>query len=135
MIPETGEKPYILVADDDALMIRSLQIILRAAGFNVVGVADGQAALEQIQIQKPQLVILDVMMGRMNGLDACRAIKADPKLRDVLVFLLTARAMPNERQQGLDAGADEYITKPFANSELVARVRQALGVKAASGES
>jgi CheY-like chemotaxis protein len=126
MTNPTQGQPYVLVADDDPLMIRSLQIILRGAGFVVLGVPDGATALQQIRAEKPVLAILDVMMARMNGLDLCRAIKADEDLRDVKVFLLTARAMPSERQQGLAAGADAYITKPFANSELVARVRHAL---------
>jgi DNA-binding response OmpR family regulator len=121
---DMSPQPYVLVADDDALMLRSLQIILRSAGFRVVTVSDGVAALEQMRIEKPLVAILDVMMARLNGLDLCRTIKADPPLQDVKVFLLTARAMPRERQQGLDAGADTYITKPFANADLVARVKQ-----------
>lgn len=119
-----SQVPYILVADDDPLMLKSLQIILRGAGFRVVTVADGVAALEQMRREKPRLALLDVMMARLNGLDLCRAIRADEQLADVKVFLLTARAMARERQQGLDAGADDYITKPFANAALVARVRQ-----------
>ena len=128
MTTANDNMPYIMVADDDPLMIKSLQIILRTAGYRVLGVPDGAAALQQMRTLKPVLVILDVMMARMNGLDVCRVIKSDAELRDIKVFLLTARAMPSERQQGLDAGADAYITKPFANSELVARVRQALGI-------
>jgi len=120
-------QPYILVADDDPLMIRSLRIILRNTGLQVVGVPDGAAALQQIRSHKPLIAILDVMMARMNGLDLCRVIKSDETLRDVKVFLLTARAMPSERQQGMDAGADAYITKPFANADLVMQVRNALG--------
>jgi len=124
-------QPYVLVADDDALMLRSLQIILRGAGFRVVTVSDGVAALEQMRIEKPRVAILDVMMARLNGLDLCRSIKADAELRDIKVFLLTARAMPRERQQGLEAGADSYVTKPFANADLVARVKQVFaGVEA-----
>ena len=120
-------QPYILVADDDPLMIRSLRIILRNVDLRVVGVSDGAAALQQIRSHKPAIAILDVMMARMNGLDLCRVIKSDETLRDVKVFLLTARAMPSERQQGMEAGADAYITKPFANADLVAQVREALG--------
>src|SRR6188474_865666 len=126
-----SQQPYVLIADDDPLMLKSLQIILRGAGFRVVTVSDGVAALEQMRVEKPRVAILDVMMARMNGLDLCRTIKAEDALRDVQVFLLTARAMPRERQQGLDAGADSYITKPFANADLVARVKQVFaGVEA-----
>jgi DNA-binding response OmpR family regulator len=121
-----AQPPYVLVADDDPLMQRSLQIILRGAGVRVETVSDGVAALERIRAEKPRLALLDVMMARLNGLDLCRTIKSDASLKDVTVFLLTARAMPRERQQGLDAGADDYITKPFANADLVAKVRQVL---------
>lgn len=122
-----AQEPYILVADDDPLMIRSLQIILRGAGFRVVAVSDGLAALEQMQHEKPCLALLDVMMPRMDGLEVCRAVRANPALHDLKLFLLTARAMPRERQQGLDAGANDYITKPFAKADLVARLRAAVG--------
>jgi len=121
-------QPYILVADDDPLMIRSLRIILRTCGLEVVGVSDGAAALQQIRSHKPRIAILDVMMARMSGLDLCQVVKSDETLSDIHVILLTARAMPSERQQGLDAGADAYITKPFANAELVTQVRKALGI-------
>lgn len=118
-----AHEPYVLVADDDPLMIKSLQIILRSAGFRVVAVSDGLAALEQMRQERPALALLDVMMPRLDGLDVCRMVRSDPELHDLKVFLLTARAMPRERQQGLDAGADDYITKPFAKADLVARVR------------
>ena len=127
-----SDQPYVLIADDDPLMLRSLQIILRNGGFRVVPVGDGVAALEQMRREKPALALLDVMMARMNGLEVCRTVKSDPALSGVTVFLLTARAMPRERQHGLDAGADEYITKPFANADLLARVRAALGLPATS---
>lgn len=128
MVSLNDNQPYILVADDDPLMIRSLRIILRNVDLQLVGVSDGAAALQQIRSHKPAIAILDVMMARMNGLDLCRVIKSDETLRDVKVFLLTARAMPSERQQGLEAGADAYITKPFANADLVTHVRDALGI-------
>ncbi len=121
------QEPYILVADDDPLMLKSLQIILRGAGFRVVTVSDGLAALEQMQQERPTLALLDVMMPRMDGLEVCRAVRAHAELKDLKLFLLTARAMPRERQQGLDAGADDYITKPFAKADLVTRVRAAAG--------
>jgi len=120
--------PYVLLADDDPLMIKSLQIILRSAGFRVVAVSDGQAALDQMRIERPALALLDVMMPRLDGLEVCRMVRSDPDLRDLKVFLLTARAMARERQQGLDAGADDYITKPFAKADLVARVRAVVPV-------
>jgi DNA-binding response OmpR family regulator len=119
-----SQEPYILVADDDPLVLKSITFILKKAGFRVVTVTDGAAALEQIRIEKPRLAMLDVMMPNMNGLDVCRAIKEDESLKDIPVFLVTARAMVQERERGLRAGADDYITKPFANKFLIDRVRE-----------
>jgi DNA-binding response OmpR family regulator len=116
---------YVLVADDDLLTLKSVGIILRAAGFRVVTVSDGAAALEQLRRDKPRVACFDVMMGAMSGLDLCRLVKSDPALRDVHVILLTARAMERERQEGLAAGADEYVSKPFSNKDLVGRIRAA----------
>ena len=115
--------PYILIADDDPLVLKSIRFILEKAGFFVEAVSDGQQALDRIQQNKPVVALLDVMMPRMNGLDVCRAVKEDPELRDVTVYLVTARAMVEEREKGLAAGADDYITKPFVNKELIERVR------------
>lgn len=120
--------PYVLIADDDPLMIKSLQIILRSAGFRVVAVSDGQAALEQMRLERPALALLDVMMPRLDGLEVCRMVRSDAGLCDLKVFLLTARAMARERQQGLDAGADDYITKPFAKADLITRIRAVVPV-------
>ena len=83
-----------------------------------------QEALDQIYAKRPTLAILDVMMPLMDGLDVCRTVKGDPTLTDIPVFLVTARAMADERERGLAAGADDYITKPFANQELLERVRE-----------
>jgi DNA-binding response OmpR family regulator len=117
------QEPYILVADDDPLVLKSITFILQKSGFRVVTATDGRAALEQIRVEKPRLAMLDVMMPNMDGLDVCRAIKEDESLRDIPVFLVTARAMVQERERGLEAGADDYITKPFANKFLIERIR------------
>jgi len=129
---EDQQPSYVLIADDDPLILKTVGIILRNAGFRVVAVQDGQAALEQIKKDKPALALLDVMMARINGLDLVRLIRADADLEDLTVFLLTARAMPHEKQQGYSAGANDYITKPFSNKDLVARVAAVLDGKAAS---
>jgi len=123
---DSQKSPYVLIADDDPLILKTVGIILRNAGFRVVAVADGQAALEQMQNEKPALALLDVMMARINGLDLVRMVRADGDLEDLTVFLLTARAMPHEKQQGYSAGANDYITKPFSNKDLVARVAAVL---------
>jgi len=126
MNDQQNQEPYILVADDDPLMLKSLRIILRTSGYKIVTVLNGQDAWDRMNLQKPVMAFLDVMMGKINGLDLVRKIRSSTDLRNRTVFLLTARAMPRERQQGLDAGADDYITKPFASSDLLQRVRAVL---------
>lgn len=117
--------PYVLIADDDPLVLRSITFVLERAGFPVRAVTDGAAALEMIRTQAPRVALLDVMMPEMNGLEVCRAVKGDPDTRHIPVFLVTARAMVAERERGLQAGADQYITKPFVNRELIALVTEA----------
>jgi CheY-like chemotaxis protein len=118
--------PYVLVADDDPLVLKSIEFILGRAGFRMRSATDGATALELARDDPPAVALLDVMMPRLNGLEVCRAMKDDPALAEIPVFLVTARAMSAERQLGLDAGADAYVTKPFVNSELVDLVRGAL---------
>lgn len=118
---------YVLVADDDPLVLRSLRFILTRADIPFECVENGAAALALAREKKPVLALLDVMMPEMNGLEVCRAMKADPDLGDVPVILVTARAMSAERQRGLDAGANAYVTKPFVNAELLELVRAAIG--------
>ena len=117
------QDPYVLVADDDSLVLKSLEFILKGAGYRVVTVPDGGAAWDQIHSDPPLLALLDVMMPHLNGLDLCRRIKSDDELKEVKVFLVTARAMAAERERGLQAGADMYITKPFSNKDLIDRVK------------
>ncbi|HKK72042.1 MAG TPA: response regulator [Candidatus Krumholzibacteria bacterium] len=114
---------YVLVADDDPLVLKSIEFILGRAGFHMRTVTDGAEALATARRDPPAVALLDVMMPELNGLEVCRAMKADPALAQVPVFLVTARAMSAERRLGLDAGADAYVTKPFVNSELVELVR------------
>lgn len=120
-MPDT---PYILVADDDALVLKSITFILERTGYRVVTVTNGREAVEQFLAEKPTLALLDVMMPEMDGLEACRRIKSYPRFQSVPLYLVTARAMAQERERGLEAGADDYITKPFANKELLERVKQ-----------
>jgi CheY-like chemotaxis protein len=124
---------YILVADDDALVLRSLTFVLERAGFRIRTATNGAEALALAQDQPPVLAMLDVMMPEMTGLELCRTLKNTPSTKHVPVFLVTARAMVSERARGIAAGADAYITKPFVNKELIEQVRevwdQAMGVE------
>ena len=112
----------IVVADDDA-DIRDLVVFkLQHSGHDIVAVGDGAAAVAACQLDIPDLVILDVMMPGMSGLEACRAMRADPALAGVPVILLTARAQEADIENGFSVGADDYVIKPFSPRELAARV-------------
>ena len=112
----------ILVADDD-LDIRDLVVFkLRQSGHDVVSVGDGASAVEACRVERPDLVVLDVMMPGMSGLDACRELHADADLAGIPVILLTARGQESDVEQGFDVGADDYVVKPFSPRELASRV-------------
>ena len=116
----------ILVADDDVDIRELVEFKLSTLGHDVVAVADGAAAIEACKAQRPDLAVLDVMMPGVSGLDAIRAIRADPALADLPVILLTARAQESDVETGFDSGADDYNKKPFSPRELDSRVQALL---------
>ena len=114
----------ILIADDDAAIRESLERVLQVEGYDTSTVANGLAVLDGVGGDAPDLLILDVMMPRLGGLETCRRLRAAG--RDLPVLMLTARDQVSDRVAGLDAGADDYLPKPFATEELLARVRALL---------
>jgi len=114
----------ILVVDDDRAVRESLRRSLTFNGYTVDMAGDGVTALEQIATQKPDALVLDVMMPRMDGLEVCRKLRSTGV--DLPILVLTARDTVSERVSGLDAGADDYLPKPFALEELLARLRALL---------
>jgi DNA-binding response OmpR family regulator len=116
----------IVVADDDADIRDLVGFKLRQAGHDVETVEDGAAAVAAAQAVQPDLLILDVMMPGMGGLDATRALRLDAALARVPVILLTARAQESDIEQGFGAGADDYVVKPFSPRELASRVAAVL---------
>jgi len=115
---------HILVVDDDQAVRDSLRRSLAFNGYEVELAADGLAALEAIAKRRPDAVVLDVMMPRLDGLETCRRLRSAGE--DLPVLLLTARDAVPDRVAGLDAGADDYLPKPFALEELLARLRALL---------
>lgn len=111
----------ILVVDDDPAVRESLRRSLIFNGYAVVLAADGEEALDKVQSERPDMAILDVMMPKLDGLEVCRKLRSQGD--DIPILLLTARDSVSERVAGLDAGADDYLTKPFALEELLARTR------------
>jgi two-component system OmpR family response regulator len=114
---------HILIADDDAQIRDIVRIGLSQAGFDVSEVGDGAAALAQVQKAMPDLIILDIGMPEMDGLNVCREIR---KESEVPILFLTAQGDEIDRVVGLELGADDYVAKPFSPHELVARVRAIL---------
>ncbi len=122
--------PRILVADDHAMNVDILRTRLAAHGYDVVTAADGEEALVRAREAEPDLILLDVMMPKLDGLDVCRRLRADPALPFVPIVLVTARGDPKDVVAGLEAGGDEYLTKPVDQTALVARVKSMLRIKA-----
>ncbi len=113
----------VLVVEDDVKTGQWLRLYLEREGFTVSIVADGRVAVQTVDAEAPDLVLLDVMLPGMNGFDVCKAIRAGSHIP---IILITARAAEDDRLRGFEAGADDYVTKPFSPREVVARVRAVL---------
>jgi DNA-binding response OmpR family regulator len=110
----------VLVVDDDRVIQQLLEVNLELEGYEVVATAsDGQEALDKVAKLKPDIVILDIMMPKMDGMAVCRRLKADPETANIPVILLSARAQDMDIRDGLDIGANAYLTKPFDPVELL----------------
>jgi CheY-like chemotaxis protein len=116
----------ILIAEDEPDIRELVAFTLRFAGHEVTATANGEEAIQQASQLIPDIIIMDVRMPRMTGYDACRAMKADIVLRDIPVVFLSAKGQDSEIQTGLDAGAEEYLLKPFAPDQLAERVKAIL---------
>jgi len=116
----------ILVADDEPNIVISLEYLLQREGYTVVVARDGQEALDAIARDKPDLVLLDVMMPHKSGFEVCQAVRADSDVRDTRILMLTAKGRETDVAKGLALGADAYMTKPFSTKALVEKVRQML---------
>ena len=113
----------ILIAEDEPDIRELVAFTLRFAGHEVTTTSNGEEALQQASQIIPDIIIMDVRMPRMTGYDACRAMKADAMLKDIPVVFLSAKGQDSEIQTGLDAGAEEYLLKPFAPNQLAERVK------------
>src|SRR3990170_3749315 len=121
----------ILVVDDEARIVETLRLYLEKDGFRVIPAYDGRAALDLFERERPDLIVLDLMLPEMSGLDVCRAIRSHSQ---VPVIMLTARSEEVDMIVGLELGADDYVTKPFSPREVAARVRAVLRRAAAGVE-
>ncbi len=119
----------VLIVDDEQNIAISAEFLMLSEGFEVVVAHDGEEGLAQIRAHRPDLVLLDVMMPKLNGFEVCQAVRDDPTLAGVRILMLTAKGRAAEIDKGLSLGADAYISKPFATRELVAKVKELLGTE------
>ena len=121
-----SDQPKVLVAEDERDIRELIGFTLRFAGLDVILTGNGAEAVEQAPQLRPDLIMLDVRMPKMTGYEACRALKKNPDTRDIPVVILSAKGQDGEIQEGIEAGADHYIVKPFAPEELTNRVKDIL---------
>ena len=131
MIKAANKK--ILVAEDEVDVLNLIAINLKGAGFSVLKAADGPTAIEMARSSMPALIVLDLMLPGMSGLDICKALKSESATKLIPIIMLTAKAEEVDRIVGLELGADDYITKPFSPRELVLRVKSVMRRADASG--
>ena len=117
----------VLIAEDEPSILESLDFILRRAGWTISAVADGDAALEAVRRLKPRVLVLDVMLPKRSGFEVLKQIRADLETRTLPVLVLTAKGQQQDRRIAEDLGADVFVTKPYANADVVDAVRRLLG--------
>ncbi len=118
---------HVLIADDEANIVISLEFLMKREGHRVTIARDGDAALEAIRRERPDLVLLDVMMPGKSGFEVCQAVRADEALAAVKILMLSAKGRDTDLAKGSAMGADAYMTTPFATRELADKVRELLG--------
>ena len=120
------EKKKILLVEDEKDLVETVTLRLEAAGYEIIPAYDGREGLEKAKREKPDLIILDLMLPKMDGYKACGLLKADTRYNKIPVIMFTARAQESDKKMGQEAGADAYITKPFEPEALLEKVRQLL---------
>jgi len=126
MVKPWHVKARILVVEDEPEALELVQFNLKQAGFEVVTPTDGAAALQQARAAQPSLIVLDLMLPEIDGLEVCKILRRDPSTMAIPIIMLTAKAAELDRVLGLELGADDYVTKPFSPRELVLRVKNLL---------
>ncbi len=126
MVPKTRLIPKILVVDDEPDAVELIRFNLRAAGYEVLTAGDGDEALKKARQLLPNLILLDLMLPEVDGLEVCKILRRDSRVSGIPIIMLTAKAAEIDRVLGLELGADDYVTKPFSPRELVLRVKRLL---------
>src|SRR6059036_1299816 len=126
MVTKSRVMPKILVVDDEPDAVELIDFNLKAASYEVVTAADGNEALKKARASLPDLIVLDLMLPEVDGLEVCKMLRRDPATAAIPIIMLSAKAAEIDRVLGLELGADDYLTKPFSPRELVLRVRKIL---------
>jgi DNA-binding response OmpR family regulator len=116
----------ILIVDDEPNIVLALELLMKREGYAVQSVDDGQKAFDAVREFRPDLILLDIMMPKMDGYEVCQRIRADASLKDVSIIMLTAKGREVEREKGLALGADYYVTKPFSTREVMMMIKEVL---------
>lgn len=119
-------KKKILLVDDERDLVDTVSFRLKASGYEVIPAYDGKEALDKVKKDKPDLIILDLMLPKIDGYKVCRMLKFDEKYKRIPVLMFTARAQESDKELGMQVGADEYITKPFDAGVLLAKIKELL---------
>ena len=119
----------ILIVDDEPNIVLALELLMKKEGYEVHTVSDGERAVQAAKELRPDLILLDIMMPKMDGYEVCQSIRSDALLKDVRIIMLTAKGREIEREKGMALGADLYITKPFSTRQVVMKVREILTAK------
>ena len=127
-------KKKVLVVDDNRDTVRIIRDALEGAGFSVTSAYDGREALERVHEETPDLMILDLMMPKMSGYEVCNEIRKDPRTKELIILMLTARSDIDAKIQGIEGGANDYLVKPVEPREVVSRVRRFLATEGAYQE-
>ncbi|MBU1112369.1 MAG: response regulator [Candidatus Omnitrophica bacterium] len=120
-------KKRILVVDDEQALAELVKMRLETNGYEVLSAFDGQEALDKARKEKPDLIILDLMLPKIDGYKVCRMLKFDEKYKKIPIILFTARAQESDKKMGQDVGADSYIVKPFEPKALLAKIKELTG--------
>ena len=114
----------VLIAEDEPHIVESLSFVLSRSGFEVSSVLDGEAAMQRLRSDPPDMMILDVMLPKLNGFEVLKRVKSDPTLRSIPVIILTAKGQAQDRRMAEEIGVDGFMTKPFSNQDIVDEVRR-----------
>ena len=123
-----SESPDILIVEDEPAILTSLEFILQHAGWKTKSVTDGEAAINSVQVAPPKIVVLDLMLPKRNGFEVLKVIRSQPATRELPVLILTAKGQQQDKQTARELGANDFVTKPYANTDVVEAVANLIGL-------